>query len=148
MTTTATFGAGCFWGVEAAFRRLDGVTATAVGYMGGALDDPSYKDVCTDRTGHAEVLQVHYDPDRVSYEDLLEVFWSRHDPTTMNRQGPARRRAGWAPGGRCPRSGTIERSSLRVIQRFPLPRVPTPPPLPALPSTRQHDRRPRSARGR
>jgi peptide-methionine (S)-S-oxide reductase len=84
----ATFGAGCFWGVEAQFRQVKGVTATAVGYMGGALDKPTYQDVCTDRTGHAEVVEVEYDPDRVSYEDLLEVFWTNHDPTTLNRQGP------------------------------------------------------------
>src|SRR4051794_17517330 len=85
---TATFGAGCFWGVEAAFRQLPGVTATAVGYLGGTLDNPSYKDVCSDTTGHAEVVQVEYDPARVSYDDLLNVFWTNHDPTTMNRQGP------------------------------------------------------------
>ena len=85
---TATFGAGCFWGVEAAFRQLPGVTATAVGYAGGKLDNPTYQDVCTDRTGHAEVVQVDYDPAQVSYDDLLKVFWAEHDPTTMNRQGP------------------------------------------------------------
>jgi peptide-methionine (S)-S-oxide reductase len=84
----ATFGAGCFWGVEAAFRQVQGVTATAVGYMGGTLDKPTYEDVCTDRTGHAEVVQVDYDPARVSYEQLLDVFWANHDPTTLNRQGP------------------------------------------------------------
>jgi len=84
----ATFAAGCFWGVEAAFRRVPGVTGTAVGYMGGHLDQPSYKDVCTDRTGHAEVVQVEYDPDRVAYGDLLHVFWENHDPTQVNRQGP------------------------------------------------------------
>ncbi len=84
----ATFGAGCFWGVEAAFRRLDGVTATRVGYAGGAVENPSYEQVCTDRTGHAEAVEVTYDPERVSYEDLLEVFWSNHNPTTRNRQGP------------------------------------------------------------
>ncbi len=83
----ATFGAGCFWGVEAAFRALDGVTSTAVGYLGGTLDNPSYKDVCTGRTGHAEVVQVEYDPTRTSYDELLEVFWSSHSPTTLNRQG-------------------------------------------------------------
>jgi len=85
---TATFGAGCFWGVEAAFRRLPGVSDTAVGYMGGALQNPTYKDVCTDRTGHAEVVQVEFDPAQVSYDDLLEVFWASHNPTTLNRQGP------------------------------------------------------------
>jgi peptide-methionine (S)-S-oxide reductase len=84
----AIFGAGCFWGVEARFRQLPGVTSTAVGYMGGTLDHPSYEDVCTDQTGHAEVVQVDYDAERVTYEDLLEVFWANHDPTTLNRQGP------------------------------------------------------------
>lgn len=84
----ATFGAGCFWGVEAQFRQVKGVTATAVGYMGGTLDKPTYQDVCSDHTGHAEVVEVEYDPERVSYEDLLEVFWDNHDPTTLNRQGP------------------------------------------------------------
>jgi peptide-methionine (S)-S-oxide reductase len=85
---TATFGAGCFWGVEATFRRLKGVTSTAVGYEGGSRDRPSYEDVCTDRTGHAEVVQVEYDPALISYEQLLDVFWKNHDPTTRNRQGP------------------------------------------------------------
>lgn len=84
----ATFGAGCFWGVEAAFRQVKGVTSTAVGYMGGTLKNPTYRDVCTDTTGHAEVVQVEYDPTQVSYSDLLKVFWQVHDPTTMNRQGP------------------------------------------------------------
>jgi peptide-methionine (S)-S-oxide reductase len=84
----ATFAAGCFWGVEAAFRQVPGVTGTAVGYMGGHLDHPSYRDVCTDRTGHAEVVQVKYDPDVVRYPDLLNVFWENHDPTQVNRQGP------------------------------------------------------------
>ena len=84
----ATFGAGCFWGVEAAFRQLKGVVSSAVGYMGGTLERPSYQDVCTDRTGHAEVVQVEFDPAQVSYQDLLRVFWENHDPTTLNRQGP------------------------------------------------------------
>lgn len=85
---TATFGAGCFWGVEAAFRQIKGVKSTAVGYLGGTMENPSYKDVCTGRTGHAEVVQVEFDPSQVTYEELLEVFWSNHNPTTLNRQGP------------------------------------------------------------
>src|SRR5438874_6743480 len=84
----ATFGAGCFWGVEAAFRQVDGVVDTAVGYSGGSTEDPTYHDVCTDRTGHAEVVRVEFDPERVSYDALLDVFWKSHDPTTLNRQGP------------------------------------------------------------
>lgn len=84
----ATFGAGCFWGVEAAYRQIPGVTSTAVGYLGGTLENPSYHDVCTGRTGHAEVVQVEYDPSRLTYDDLLTVFWENHDPTTLNRQGP------------------------------------------------------------
>lgn len=84
----ATFGAGCFWGVEAEFRRVKGVKTTAVGYAGGDLKNPTYRDVCSDSTGHAEVVQVEYDPEAVSYDDLLNVFWENHDPTTLNRQGP------------------------------------------------------------
>jgi peptide-methionine (S)-S-oxide reductase len=84
----ATFGAGCFWGVEATFRMVKGVKATAVGYTGGSLNKPTYKDVCTDKTGHAEVVQVEYDPAEVSYDQLLNIFWENHDPTTLNRQGP------------------------------------------------------------
>lgn len=84
----ATFGAGCFWGVEATFQQIPGVTATAVGYEGGTLENPGYKDVCTDRTGHAEVVEVDFDPAQVSYTALLEKFFALHDPTQVNRQGP------------------------------------------------------------
>jgi peptide-methionine (S)-S-oxide reductase len=87
MEKKATFGAGCFWGVEAAFRQVEGVTATAVGYEGGRLENPTYEDVCSHTTGHAEVVQVTYDGDRVSYDALLDVFWRKHDPTQLNRQG-------------------------------------------------------------
>lgn len=84
----ATFGAGCFWGVEAAFREVEGVESTRAGYAGGSFDNPTYRDVCSGRTGHAESVEVTYDPARVSYDQLLNVFWEVHDPTTLNRQGP------------------------------------------------------------
>jgi len=87
-TGRATFGAGCFWGVEVTFRQVPGVLDAVAGYAGGTLANPSYQDVCTGRTGHAEVVEVTYDPARVSYDDLLDVFFTRHDPTTLNRQGP------------------------------------------------------------
>ena len=87
MEGKATIGAGCFWGVEAAFRQLEGITKTEVGYEGGKLENPTYEDVCSHTTGHAEVVEVTYDPERVSYEQLLDVFWAKHDPTQLNRQG-------------------------------------------------------------
>ena len=87
MEKKATFGAGCFWGVEAAFRQLDGVTKTRVGYAGGTLEDPTYEDVCSHTTSHAEVVEVTYDEDEISYDDLLNVFWHKHNPTQLNRQG-------------------------------------------------------------
>ncbi|MEW6010303.1 MAG: peptide-methionine (S)-S-oxide reductase [Methanobacterium sp.] len=87
-TQKATFGAGCFWGVEDAFRKLKGVKSTKAGYMGGHLKDPTYEDVCRGDSGHAEVVQVTYNPEEVSYMDLLDLFWKIHDPTTLNRQGP------------------------------------------------------------
>ena len=86
MERTATFGAGCFWGVEAAFRELDGVTRTRAGYSGGTLAQPTYDDVCSATTGHTEVVEVSYDPERVSYDELLPVFWRKHDPTRPNRK--------------------------------------------------------------
>jgi peptide-methionine (S)-S-oxide reductase len=88
MTERAMFGAGCFWGVEAEFRKVEGVVEVASGYSGGHTENPTYTDVCSSATGHAEVVEVEYDPSKVSYEELLEVFWNNHDPTQLNRQGP------------------------------------------------------------
>ena len=87
MSQKATFGAGCFWKPEFVFRQVEGVVSTSVGYMGGDVANPSYEQVCTGRTGHAEVVQVEYDPERISYEDLLDIFWHSHDPNQLNRQG-------------------------------------------------------------
>lgn len=87
-TEKATFGAGCFWGVEATFRQVKGVTNATVGYAGGTKENPTYQDVCTDKTGHAEVVEVEFDPAQVKYDQLLDTFWSNHNPTTLNRQGP------------------------------------------------------------
>jgi peptide-methionine (S)-S-oxide reductase len=87
-TEKATFGAGCFWGVEETFRNLNGVLSTAAGYAGGTKENPTYEDVCTDKTGHAEVVEVEFDPSQTTYDELLDVFWSNHNPTILNRQGP------------------------------------------------------------
>jgi len=88
ITETALFGAGCFWGIEEAFRQVEGVVETAVGYAGGKTPNPDYRQVCSGASGHAEVVQVEFDPARVSYAQLLDLFWKIHDPTTLNRQGP------------------------------------------------------------
>lgn len=88
MIEKATFGAGCFWGVESTFREVPGVKDVVAGYEGGSTENPTYKDVCTDKTGHVEVVQIDFDPAKVSYEQLLDIFWKSHDPTQVNRQGP------------------------------------------------------------
>ena len=120
---TATFGAGCFWGVEAAFRQLPGVRSTAVGYAGGSLAKPTYEQVCSGRTGHAEVVQVEYDPERVSYERLLEVFFASHDPTQRDRQGPdigtQYRSVIFAHDDEQKRAAETARRELDISTRFP-----------------------------
>src|SRR6201987_3825634 len=133
-TEKAMFGAGCFWGVEETFRKLKGVTSTAVGYAGGTKDNPSYEDVCTDQTGHAEVVQVEFDPAQISYDRLLEVFWSSHNPTTLNRQGPdvgtqyrsvifyhspAQKEAAEVSKANLQKSGRFSRSIVTQIEKAP-----------------------------
>ncbi len=133
-TEKATFGAGCFWGVEETFRNLEGVLSATVGYAGGTKDNPTYEEVCTDKTGHAEVVEVEFDPSQVSYDELLNTFWSNHNPTTLNRQGPdvgtqyrsvifyhspEQERAAKASKAKVEKSGRFNRSVVTQIEPAP-----------------------------
>jgi peptide-methionine (S)-S-oxide reductase len=116
MTEKATFGAGCFWGVEETFRNLKGVLSTAVGYAGGTKDNPSYQDVCTDKTGHAEVVEAEFDPSQIAYDELLDVFWSNHNPTTLNRQGPEQKSVAETSRKKIDMSGRFRRPVVTQIE--------------------------------